>query len=104
MTTNQIENQLWDHEKRGSGWAIVDKQPNDYVRVVSVSPEKIGTQVFLAWVKMLKPATRFLDPSDPKKGVVDWLIPEKAKPALAELRYGLACGKIKIVSSNIQRQ
>lgn len=103
MTQNQIETLMWNHQHAGGGWAIVDKQPNDFVRVISIGPKEIGKQVFLAWVKKLKPALKFIDPLEPKKGTTSWLIPAEAKEKLEILRAKLKEGVVKIVGSHIRQ-
>ncbi len=95
---------MWDHRYAGGSWAIVDTQPNEFVRAISVGPREIGKRVYLMWKKIIKPDTRQervpnTDPVEWK--VVDAMIPEECKPMLAQLRSDLKSGSKKIVYSHI---
>ena len=102
ITDQQIQSAIWDHDHAGSSWAIVDRQPNEYVRVVQVSKDSIGKQLFLAWTKKLKPAQIFKNPQRPEEGATPWLLSPDLQKLLERLRSDLMAGKIKVVGSHIR--
>jgi len=103
MTKTQIENNQWEHRYGGNGFAVIDLQPNDYCRVVGVGKDKLETQAFLAWTKLLTIEKHALDWKVPNSPLVPKLLSDEAKVQLTKLREDLASGRLVVKSSHIQR-
>jgi len=85
-----------DHVSGGNGFAIVQRLPDGYVRLVSLGKNEIGNRAFLAWSGRLKPGRREENPLVRNSPMVDAYIRPHLLELVVQLRKDLESG-VKIV-------
>lgn len=89
-----------EHSRSGNGWVIVMDLGDDYFKVVSVGRDKIGSQAFTAWGKMLKRSPlRVLNPNDPKSPMIGGKLSSAILDLAVDLRRALK-GGTKLIGNN----